>query len=154
MRRKKRWIWLLVLLVLAAGAAYAYREYNRKNADPHTSKAKYKLSAKELLKEFETGDSAALHRKYDDKLVEVNGIIKEIKKDAESFAIMLGDSTDLSTVQCEMNSEDPGDAAQAVQGSSITIRGHFVGYQKGEMMMDIMLGSVLYLNRCIIVNKK
>jgi hypothetical protein len=108
-----------------------------------------------LLQEFATGDSVTINKKYDNQVIEVNGNIKDIKKDNQAnYTIMLGNTADLSSVQCEMDTTHQQDAAQLTRGSSVKIRGHFVGFQKGEIMLDVLLGSDVKLNRCVIVQQK
>jgi tRNA_anti-like len=150
---KKKIIWLFVLLAIVVGTWYGYKEYNRTNKDPDNANARYTVVADELVKEFENGNSVMLNKKYDDEIIEVSGIVKEIKKNEGNYTILLGDSSILSSVQCEMNVKHQQDAALVTKGSSVKIKGHFVGFQKGEIMMDVSLGSTINLNRCILLEK-
>jgi hypothetical protein len=148
---------VLLIIVLAAGVIgwYGYGEYSRSHMDLINVKAKYNISATELLHEFETGDSTITNKKYDDQVLEISGNVKEIKNNNQSdYTILLGDSNNMSSVQCEMDTAHQLNAAELTKGSSVKIRGHFVGFQKGEMMMDVPLGSDVKLNRCVIIKNK
>jgi len=53
-----------------------------------------------------------------------------------------------------MNVNYHADATPPAKGSSLKVKGHFVGFQRGEEMMGVSLGSTINLNRCVIVDNK
>lgn len=136
--------------VAAFGAWKAYDEFNRTNKDILSVKADTKISAMNLIHEYEANDSAS-NQKYLGKIVEVDGNVKEIKADDNGFyTIVLGDTSSLSSVRCAMDSTHQKDAAKLVPGSSTTVRGSCTGFNKDELG----LGSDVILNRCVIVSNK
>lgn len=150
MNRKKT-IWLIIILVAAAGAWYGYKEYNRTNKDLQKTNPDFVLSAISLIHEYETGDSS-VNTKYNGKVIEVTGYVKNIEKDEEGFyTIILGDSTSQSSVRCSIDTLHATDAANIVKGSSATIRGSCNGFNKDETGL---LGSDVILNYCAIISKK
>lgn len=150
MNRKKT-IWLIIILTVAAGAWYGYREYNRTNEDLQKGKPDFVLSAAILIHEYETGDST-VNKKYNGKVIEVTGDVKDIEKDEEGFyTIILGDSASLSSVRCAMDTMHTTDVASFVAGSSATVRGSCNGFNKDETRL---LGSDVILNFCAIISKK
>jgi len=156
-KKDRKRIWTLIILGLldaGAGLWLGLREYNRTNKDPLHAKAQFSVLANDLIKEFESGDSTVVNRKYNDAIVEVNGNVKELKKEGLDYTIILGDSSSMSSVQCEMNVNYHPDAAPPGRGSSLKLKGHFVGFQRGEEMMGVSLGSTINLNRCVIVDNK
>lgn len=153
MKGKRKPIVVLLVITIAIGAWLGLKEFNRTNKDPENQPPKYEVSANDLLKEFETGDSTALNKKYNDQIVQITGMVKEFKKDTANFTIMLGDTSNLSSIQCEMNLAHEKDATGLANHSSVTVKGHFVGYRKGEEMMGISLGSTINMNRCILIKK-
>jgi hypothetical protein len=148
---RKRKGMLLILFLLAAIAAWvAYDQYMRTNKDLIEVKADIKISAIELIQEYEKDDSAA-DRKYLGKILEVTGIVKEVTKDENGFyTIALGQEESLSSVRCSMDSVHKTDAANVASGSSATIRGACIGFNPDEMG----LGSDVKLNRGVIISKK
>lgn len=149
MKRKKT-IWLIILLVALGAAWYGYKEYTRTNKDLQKVDAHFTLSAVDLIKEYEANDSAAT-KKYNGKIVEVNGPVKAIDKDEQGYyTIVLGDTASLSSIRCSMDSTHREDAANIVKGSSATIRGACTGFNKDEMG----LGSDVILNRSVIIKKE
>lgn len=153
MKSRRKPLLFLLIITIGIGVWFGLKEYNRTNKDPENEPAKYEVAATDLLKEFQTGDSSALNKKYDDQIISITGMVKEFKKDTTNFTIMLGDTANLSSIQCEMNLSHEKDATGLANHSSVTIKGHFVGYRKGEEMMGISLGSTINMNRCILVKK-
>jgi hypothetical protein len=148
MSRKK--IILLVLLVIAIAAAfYGYKEYTRTNERLDRVKPDYRVTASSLIREFETNDLLAT-RKYNGKIVEVNGFVKAVEKDEQGFyTIVLGDSVLTTSVRCSVDTTQQADAAGIQNNSSATIRGVCTGFNKDEMG----LGSDIILNRCVLLKK-
>ncbi len=145
--KRKKVILLGVLLVIAFAAWYGYKEYSRTNKDLKHVKPDYTLSAVELIKEYETGDSSAA-AKYNGQVIEVNGYVKKIDMDDQGFyTIVLGDSTSLSAVRCSMDTIHNKHAASLVTGTSATLRGACTGFIKDDMG----LGADVILNRCAII---
>jgi hypothetical protein len=146
MSRKGLLLIVMVLVAIAAGV-YTCREFNRKNANVSELKAAYEVQASDLIKEFSNNDSAAT-KKYLGKIVSVNGHVKKIEHDADGFyTLILGDSTEPSSVLCAMDTTERVDASNLHNASSLKIRGFFIGFEKDETGL---LGSDVKLNRCII----
>jgi hypothetical protein len=147
---RKRIIWTIVLLVVTGGSWYIYKEYTRTHTDLINVRADIKISAADMIKEYETNDSAA-NKKYLGKIVELAGNIKDVKKDESGFYnVVLGDMTSLSSVRCSIDTVHQPDAARLAIGSSTIVRGACTGFNKDEMG----LGSDVILNRCVIIEKK
>ena len=144
---RKRIIWTLVLMILILGGLYGYKEYTRTNKKLTSVKPDFTISADSLINEFETADSAAYH-KYDNKVIEVSGVIKN--SSLENFTILLGDTGKLSAVKCELDTSFRKDTPVPAVGAMAVVKGHFVGFQKDEMMG---LGTDVNLNRCVFAVK-
>src|ERR1051325_1511063 len=100
----RKLIWFLLVVAIGIGAWQGLKEYNRKNEDLGNVKADTKISAMNLIHEYETNDSAS-NQKYLGKIVEVDGNIKKIESDDKGFyTIVLGDTSSLSSVRCSMDS--------------------------------------------------
>ena len=147
--KRKKIILLFILIAIAVAAWYGYREYSRTNRDLKNIRPDYTLSAASLISEYEGGDSAAA-RKYNGRIIEVNGFVKKIDKDEHGFyTIVLGDTVSLSAVRCSMDTTHNSDAASLTAGSSAIVRGACTGFNKDEMG----LGSDVILNRCAIIKQ-
>lgn len=149
-KRKRKFLWFLFIAVVGVGVWQAWKEYRRTNDDLTNVKADIKISAIDLIKEYEKDDSSS-NKKYLGKIVEIDGSIKKLEKDEKgNITISVGDSSSLSSVRCSMDSTHQTDAANLTAGSSIHIRGNCTGFNKDEMG----LGSDVILNRCVIISKE
>jgi len=151
MKRKKiiRYVLLSLVVIIAVVAVYIYKEYNRTHKDTGRMKAEYSLSATSLLKEFETNEQAS-NKKYWDKVIRVEGTVKEIVKDDKGFySLALGDTASLSSVRCSMDSVHGDKAAAVKKGSFIAVKGICSGFNADEMLGSdvILVRSVVELNK-------
>jgi hypothetical protein len=143
---------VLLILILAAGAIgwYGFKEYTRTNKDLSNVNADIKISAADLIKEYEKNDSLA-NIKYTGRIIETNGNVKAVEKDdSGNYTIVLSDTRTMSSIRCSIDTVHRIDAAQLMAGSSATVRGACTGFNKDEMG----LGSDVILNRCVIVKQK
>jgi len=146
----KRKVLVVLLLAVITVGLYFYKEFNRTNKQLKNVRPDYELNATALIDAYEKGDSAAAV-KYNGKVIEVTGSIKAIEKDAMGYyTVILGDTTQLSSVRCAIDTSNQADAANLDEGSSARIRGACTGFNKDEMG----LGSDVILNRCAILPYK
>lgn len=149
--RKKTVIILVILLVIAAAAMYGWNEYHRTNASLVNREASYKVTAGELISEFEKSDTLS-EKKYLGKLVQVEGTIKQVEKDeSNDYTVVLGESSGMSGIRCSMDTSFKTEAAALKTGDHVIIKGMFTGYQKDETGL---LGSDIILNRAVITKEK
>ena len=129
-------------------ALYLYKEYNRTNKDTAGLRPDYTIAASSIIKDFETDDSLA-GKKYTDKIILAEGIVKDILKDDRGFySVMLGDSTSLSSVKCSMDSTYNLEVCGLQKGANATVKGVCAGFNADEL-----LGSDVILVRCVIDKK-
>jgi tRNA_anti-like len=148
MNRKKIILYSVMFLFLIAAvvAWYVYKEYNRKPEDTALLNPDYSLQARLLIKEFETNDSTA-GKKYLDKIIQVDGLVKDIIKDEAGFnSIILGDTASMSSVRCSMDSLHNKEVNRLQKGSHAVIKGICAGFNADEL-----LGSDVILVRCVLV---
>lgn len=151
MKRKNilRYIVLPLVLIIAAVAIYIYKEYNRTHRDTAKLKPDYTIGATDLLKEFEENQKASETR-YWDKVIRVEGMVKEIVKDDKGFyTVVLGDTASMSSIRCSIDSVHKNEAVSVTRGSAIAIKGICSGYNPDEM-----LGSDVILVRSVVDIKK
>lgn len=148
---RKRIIWTLLVLVAGAGIYYGFKEYNRTYKKLDKIQADFVTTDQALINEFEAADSAS-YKKYDDKIIEVSGFVKN--SNLADFTILLGDTGRLSAVKCELDTSFRTATVFPATGSQVKIKGHFYGFQKEEMMEGVSLGVDVNLNRCILIHEK
>lgn len=147
-----RKIILVVALITAAGAGiYAWKEYNRKNTSLSGRTPAYTVDAHTLISEFNANDTAAGNR-YLGKIVAVQGMVKQVDHDDEGHCtLVLGDTADMSSVRCAMDSSYAALATSLQRGEPVTVKGAFTGFKKDDTGL---LGSDIELNRCVIEKSK
>ena len=151
MKRKNifRYIILPLFIIMTVVCWYVYSEYNRSHKDTENLQPDYSLHAAELIKEF-SGDEQASNKKYWDKVIAVNGVVKEKKPDEDGvYTIALGDTADMSSVRCSIDSVHNRAAINVIKGATVTIKGICTGFTADEL-----LGSDVFLVRCVIETHK
>lgn len=148
MLSKKTYRIILVLLVLLlAGGYYAYYEYNRKPVSTAELLPMYELSAPDLIKGFQSGESVA-NQQYLGKVLSVSGMIKSLEKDSAGlYTLILGDTSSLSSVRCSMDIKIADDSVVYRVGAKVLIKGLCAGFTSDNMG----LGSDVILNRCVYI---
>lgn len=151
MKKKKiiQYIVLPLIVVIAAAAFYIYKEYNRTHKDTAKLKPDYSFAATDLIKEFERNEQLS-NKKYWDKIIRVEGIVKDLIQDDKGFySIVLGDTTLMSSVRCSIDSIHNSDVSSVKKGTIISIKGICSGFNADEL-----LGSDVILVRSVVEVKK
>ncbi|MGZ8518245.1 MAG: OB-fold protein [Chitinophagaceae bacterium] len=151
MKRKKMMVYIMLalLLVLVVVVVYIYKEYNRTHEDTASIKPDYSLTAGNLIKEFETEEPAS-NKKYWNKVILVDGMVKEVSKDDRGlYSVILGDTASMSSVRCSMDSIHNHETAAVKKGDHLAVKGICAGFNADEM-----LGSDVILVRCAVYSKK
>lgn len=139
----------VVLVLIAAGGLYIYREYNRTHKDTADLEPDYSITATQLIKEFES-DEQSSNGKYWNKVILVDGMVKEIAKDDRGFySVVLGDTSVMSSVRCSMDSIHNKESASLQKGTNAAMKGICTGFNR-----DDLLGSDVILIRCVVDSKK
>jgi tRNA_anti-like len=150
MKRKKiiRFIVLPLLLIAGAAAIYIYKEYNRVHSDTATLKPDFSVTAISLIKEFQDNESLS-NKKYWDKVIKVEGMVKELIRDDKGFySIVIGDTASMSSVRCSVDSTHNNEAALLQKGHTVSVKGICSGYNADEL-----LGSDVILVRSVVDEK-
>lgn len=145
MRRKGIIISTIVLVILIAGI-YAWRQYTRTVTALVDIEAELKTDAVALIAEFEANELAA-DKKYHNKIIAVNGMVKGVDSLENSCTVVLGDTTGMSSVRCIMDSAFVNSVSGVNRGKIITVKGAITGFKKDDTGL---LGSDVELNRCVI----
>ncbi|NOT52007.1 MAG: hypothetical protein HOP10_12105 [Chitinophagaceae bacterium] len=151
MKRKKVIIYIIITVFILVGIAalYIYKEYTRTHTDTALLKPDYSLEATSLVKAFET-DEQASNKKFWDKVIRVEGVVKDVIKDEKGFfTLALGDTSSMSSVRCSIDSVHSKEAANVQKGSLIAIKGICSGFNADEL-----LGSDVILVRSVVDRKK
>ena len=139
---------IILLIIIAVGGWYAYREYNRTNADLKNKKADYNMYSSVLIGAFEQ-DTALANQQYVDKIVSVTGNVKSIDAAGNPAVISLGDAGQMSSVQCSMDSTHAADYKNIEEGDRVTIKGICSGGRTQSLF-----GTDVIISRSIVESSK
>lgn len=150
MKRKNilRYILLPLLLIISVAGIYIYKEYNRTHKDTSKLKPDYSVTASNLINEFES-DEQSSNKKYWDKVIEVEGVTKELVKDEKGFyTVILGDPATMSSIRCSIDSSHNKEITSIITGKKIKLKGICSGFNADEL-----LGSDVILVRSVVGSK-
>src|SRR5215211_4721373 len=122
----KKTILLLVLVIIGAMGFYIYKEYNRTNRDLKDIKADINTNTASLIAAFEK-DSSSANKQFIDKIVEVSGTVKSIDTNGNPVVIALGESGQMSSVQCSMDSTYVNEYKSVKEGDQLILKGVCIG---------------------------
>ena len=142
---KKRIIIIGIIAIIIIIALYAWYEYNRTVQGLNDVSADYTVNATALINEYVSNETTA-NQKYQNKILEVKGMIKTVEHNSGTGIVVLGDTTDMSGVRCILDSTSSATAGSLQRGAVITIKGAITGFNKDETGL---LGSDIELNRCV-----
>lgn len=145
---KKKIIIAGIAIVGVLTAGYIYYQYNRTVQGLKDVKADISVNATELINEYVSNETVA-NQKYQNKILAVKGTIKKVEDAGSGGIVVLGDTTDMSSVRCVLDSNTNAMGAALQRGTVITIKGAITGFNKDE---SGLLGSDVQLNRCVIAN--
>lgn len=128
---------ILILLVLITLGAVGYYQWNRKTSSIAGTNAAYTTTSSELFAAFETDETTA-NTKFLNKVVEVKGKVRELKKESGGDIVLTLDGSDMFGVICRM---DPGIAVEdtSLVGKEVALKGVCTG-----MLMDVVLVQCVF----------
>lgn len=128
---RKRNIVIIVLLIAALGAYLGFRMYSAEVPNAAGQAPELAVDAKALYEAFSTDERVAGER-YNDKVVEVTGTVREVTKGPDGRVNILLETGDaLGAVVCEF---PDGEAVEAAVNSTVAIKGYCAGFN-----MDVLL---------------
>ncbi|MEJ7912126.1 MAG: hypothetical protein WKF70_03145 [Chitinophagaceae bacterium] len=144
----KRTIVIIVLVLAVIGGWFGYREWNRAHPNLLNKTADEQAHASALIAAFQK-DTASASKQYIDKIIWVTGVIKKIDDEENPVVLFLGTISEMSSVQCSMDSANKAAYNELTVGTTVSLKGTCSGYQ-----FDELLGTDVQLSRCVIETKK
>ena len=133
----KRKIIIGILIIIVIGGIIAYRMYDERTPDIVNRQPDVVTDVNTLVASFNS-DTASAGKKYLDRIIEVTGNVKSIDT---SGAIVLGNADDASSVVCGLDRRHLKDHEKVKVGSPAVIQGRCTGYEKGEEILGVNLGT-------------
>ena len=122
----------IILLIIAAGATAFYFYYNRPNPSLADEKPVATATSSELFALYEKDEPAANDR-FLNKVVEVKGKVREVRKESHGEVVLTLDGSDMFGIICRM---DPSVEMEdtSLEGSEVSVKGLCTG-----MLMDVVM---------------
>ncbi len=125
---------LIVTGILILGAAiFGYMQWNKPHQDIAAAKSEVTITAADLLAAFQA-DEAAANAKYNDKIVEVSGTVRETNQPNGKTSIILDAGDAMSAVTCELDDLTTHKRTTFSAGEQVTFKCTCSG-----MLMDVVL---------------
>lgn len=138
---KSKIILIIILVLGMIGGGTALYLFNKPHRTAEDEKPFATVTANDLFNEFSTNESVAFE-KYRDKVIQVNGVVEEIKTDASGNTdIVLTTEDILGKVICTLKTGANADGINA--GMTVDLKGICNGY-----LSDVLLNQgVLVLEK-------
>jgi hypothetical protein len=149
MQRMKK-IFMTLLVLATVGGLIGYKMFNEKTPDIVSVKPNITIDAASLLALF-NADTVSASKQCLDKIIEVTGQVKSIDT---SGAVILGAADDESSVVCGLDRRHLKDYENVQAGSVTTIQGRCTGYDVGEEILGVSLGTTVHLAFAGLKNKQ
>lgn len=138
MKTKKIGIAVLILLLIAAFVAY--NTYNKPHVNVGETSSDITITAAEILNDF-TSDETSANAIYLEKIIEVTGVISDIKVERKKGIITLKTNDDFGSVLGHLSDEATNTISTLKIGQTITLKGICTGY-----LMDVILVKCEIIN--------
>ena len=109
-------------------------------------KADYKLSAIQLIQEFDKNNSAS-NKKYSDKIIQIEGDVNDIESADSSINIKMTSPDTDSYVIFSFQSDNMTEAKKIKKSDQIIIRGSC----SGGIYSEILEANAISFKRCVII---
>lgn len=131
----KKVIYAIIALAIIGGA-YGYYQWNRPVASNVDKAADMTITATDLEAAY-TANEADANTKYNDKLVQVSGVVSKIENEAGKTSIYLNTNNPMAAVICEL--ENGSDVSNIKDGDNVSIKGKPTGILSDVVMVQCVL---------------
>ncbi len=138
MNRKNKIILFLFGLFLVAGLYVYFGLYLHSYIDIEKVSAEVKISSGNLTSSFILNEKSA-NSIYRGKVIEVEGIVREVTFLNNRNTVLLQGDTKYSSVICDMQSNQIEEIKKLKQGQKIKIKGVCKGFLKDAILLNCML---------------
>lgn len=138
MKLKK--IIVAIVILGIAGAFIAYKMYNKPHVNITETSSDITITANKILEDFSSDETTA-NLKYLEKIIEVEGIVSEVKIEKEKGIITLKTNDDFGSVICHLSDESTQKISSIAAGNSLKLKGICTGY-----LMDVIIVKAEIIN--------
>ena len=136
---KKRSILSIAAVVILGAGYFIYASMTKGPAKMKNLKAEHKVTAVDLYSEFDTNETAA-NTKYQNKIVEVKGMVESITLDEESKPSISLRTEGFGVVKCTLESNEDDSLDKVELNSTLTVRGECIG-----ILLDVLIERTIII---------
>lgn len=142
MNRKNRIVYFLLSLLCIGGFYFYFGIYNQGEVNMNKVSTELEINSTDLIASFIHNEKSA-NAIYRDKVLEVDGMIKEINFFNNRNTVILYGNNPSTSVLCDMHKNQMGAIKKFKQGQEIIIKGVCKGFLKDVVLLN-----------CVLINKK
>lgn len=136
---KKLKILLLFLSVLVIVFSISYSYYNKKSKlEIKTAQSDVQISSEKLISSFLENEDAA-NSMFVEKIIEIEGVIKNITFINDRYSILLNGESNFSCVMCDMQPSQYSEIEPLKIGQPIVLKGVFKGFLMDAIFLDCII---------------
>jgi DNA/RNA endonuclease YhcR with UshA esterase domain len=125
---------IITILFLAIISSFViYKIYNKPHVNVAVAISDVSLTADKIISDFSSDENIA-NKKYLEKIIEVKGVVSEIKVEKEKGIITLKTNDDFGNVICHLSKEGTKKISTLKENQTIVLKGICTGY-----LMDVIL---------------
>lgn len=130
---KKRSLIALTIVVTLVAGYFICLSITKGPAKMEKLKAEHSVTAVDFYSEYEADETVA-NTKYQNKIVEVRGVVESITLDDESMPSISLRTEGFGVVKCTLESNEENALDKVNLNSTITVRGECIG-----MLLDVLI---------------
>lgn len=131
---------IITLMVLLVIIIVSVKLYNKPHTDVLASKPDYEVSAKDIIDDFSQNEAGA-NQKYLDKIIQIEGKIKDINTTDGNTVITLSSENSPKNILCTMEPSENKKTFGLKNGQKITIKGICTGF-----LFDVIIVRAVIVN--------
>lgn len=145
----KKFLLLGFIAITLLGVYTWFFVYNKQHKDIEAAQANFTTSATSLITEF-TAQKDSAQKKYNEKVVQLEGTVLEILGDDSTSSVVLAGNENYTLI-CEVLNKYNDQAQTLKPQDKIEIKGLFVGFMEADA--DFGLPGDLRFKKCSITTK-
>jgi hypothetical protein len=135
---KKYFIATRVGILLSGGLGLALYLYNKPHSDVSAIKPAFSFNAGDLYGEYRADETAA-NKKLVDKVIEVRGMVSDLRQTDSTADIQLETGDPEGTISCGFLLTGHKQMSLPAKGSSVTIKGRCTGFLADVNLVDCVI---------------
>jgi len=133
---------VIICILVVITIFYALKQYNKPHANIRVAKPEMVMTSAALIKAFEKDENTATQL-YTEKIIQINGVISDMRTSEGISIITLKDNGSESSVICHLESGETFKPLNLQIGQNVTIKGKCSGF-----LLDVIM------IRCVLINER